>query len=1144
MSKSARRALLLGCALSVVLAAPALAQSFKVPANGTTTVTAPVTSSDPVTAEFDQSGAQAALEVGSTGTIENTGGGVAVGSTMADWSKTSLAVATGGQVLSNGVAVQNVATVDNQGLIQGSMFGVNVGPLPGDVLIENRATGTIEATGGTALVAIDDPASSFGVKVVNQGLIQGAGSGAVLLAPKATLGNTGQIIGQGGYGVEIAGSGSNSIDNSGVISGALGGLVVTDIGLGGQTVIKNAGTIAISDPAANADRFAVGLFDDTSILNDGVISALGDAHGLLWNSNSTITNSIDGAILVEGGAALYAFGGSGTVTNAGMIESGSGPGIYVDEFSNLTSITNEKSGSIVSNAFAGLYIEGKVATITNAGLIEGDEAGVAFVNNVVLGDLTTELTNTGTIRGGLDGVVMIGEAVGTLTNSGLIEGVTGAGVYANGGTPTIVNSGTIRGPEWGLYAGFDTSAITIQNSGTIDTGFAGGTAIAVESADTTLTNTGQILGSVFLGDGDDTITVSGGGAIVGDTFLGGGLNQITIGGTGAGTIGTIFGGDGGDLITFLNEASIDGDINLGGQSDVDDQLVFAAGSTGTFEVETVAGVERAIFNGTWSIDANFSGPTLGELNSGVLTFGGWIESLDVKAGRLTGDGYVDDLTVVSGVFAPGVGVGAFSTGDLTFSGPAAIFEVEVKASGESDVATSTGAVALGGASLSVKNAGGSFALSKYSYDILTAAGGVTGQFGPLLDDLAFYSVDLDYFANKVTLNLLRNQTDFGDVAATPNQEAVGEVLDDNVLTPGLEAITDPMAFLTVAGAQEALGELAGELNAAAPRLAFDQSRSFQDALGRRNGGSGLGGIETASLRGRVEVASLDGSAAGAAGGDAAETGAWVEVTGDRFEAESSPAFAGYEGRSTGLSAGVDHVFASGARIGAAVGLSNGELDMDGGDGLAETDSVHLGAHAAWQTGRWRLSGAASVGWNAYETEREIGFLNQTASAEFDATSWAVQAEAAWSVNGSAMHAFDLLGGIDAAGVSTDGYAETGAGAANLTVESSDDTWSRLRIGAEVRTDYAAMGADWGAVARVQWAHDLSALDTGREVALQALPGDSFLIDAQDLDENALLLDFALKGQISERLALGFGYAGEFRGDARAHRLHAGLRLRW
>ncbi len=123
--------------------------------------------------------------------------------------------------------------------------------------------------------------------------------------------------------------------------------------------------------------------------------------------------------------------------------------------------------------------------------------------------------------------------------------------------------------------------------------------------------------------------------------------------------------------------------------------------------------------------------------------------------------------------APGAAV-PFSTlsvgGDVSFQA-GSTYRVQVDASGRTDRIAASGTATLGGGTVDVQAGVGSYGLST-RYTILTAAGGVTGQFSGLTttSNLAFLDPALSYDADDVVLGFTR-KADFVAAAGTPNQRA-------------------------------------------------------------------------------------------------------------------------------------------------------------------------------------------------------------------------------------------------------------------------------------------------------------------------------------------------------------------------------------
>ncbi len=275
-----------------------------------------------------------------------------------------------------------------------------------------------------------------------------------------------------------------------------------------------------------------------------------DFNGEIWDSpilrngvaaSGPITVTQDGVIQNTGGDGLVLLGGAYTLTVNGQIASlGIYNGIYIDD----------------------AYLPGFAPGITKitvgeTGIVSGSHlagGGAGIVSNKSL-----SVTNAGTISGDGSGIYFSGDTTETLTvvNTGTIWTTMASnyGVYASGGgARTITNSGDVYGSIT-LFGGI----MKVTNS---LTGWIGGDVGTDNGADA-VSNAGNIDGSVFTYGGNDIVTNSG--TIGKNVDLGGGLNKFTNAGTVANTNGAtdaVFFGTDND--TLLNTGKIlNGNVQMG-----------------------------------------------------------------------------------------------------------------------------------------------------------------------------------------------------------------------------------------------------------------------------------------------------------------------------------------------------------------------------------------------------------------------------------------------------------------------------------------------------------------------------------------------------------------------------------------------------
>lgn len=220
------------------------------------------------------------------------------------------------------------------------------------------------------------------------------------------------------------------------------------------------------------------------------------------------------------------------LTSTGVLESAQGDGVKA----------NASDHDVI--------IEGHVTA--NFSAIALGSVGDSNARNTLL------VEEAGELRGGIYGVVAVG-TLSTVENLGLIESddVGVAFLTSGTGASSLINSGTIRAPSSVEISGSET--FTFTNSGILDSGsdyaFWGDSA----TGNITIVNTGEIIGHIALGDGDDVYDGSSGiltnGLIFGgagnDMLKGGADNDFLVGDLGE---DVLTGGEGADRFLFDGNA--------------------------------------------------------------------------------------------------------------------------------------------------------------------------------------------------------------------------------------------------------------------------------------------------------------------------------------------------------------------------------------------------------------------------------------------------------------------------------------------------------------------------------------------------------------------------------------------------------------
>lgn len=919
-----------------------------------------------------------------------------------------------------------------------------------------------------------------------------------------------------------------------LLSGAVGGTI--RVNAGGRIVGANYG---ITTPdVVNSNPYAPG---SVNIVNHGEIWGNANDGIRMANYGSLVnTGSIVGARLIDEPTGANYLGSLGDGVSSYL----NGTFVITDYPADGVHYRIDNSGTIDGRRF-GVIISGG-GEVTNSGTVHGDMSGVLIQTTNLFGGANillfpfqrSSLVNTGTITGRFqngadvrslafeDDVFSVdlaaldlenldyfdtydaSSAYSLLDNSGLIETFATAGAITTGVVvdPVTGQQIPVQGPSefFGVNMRSPNGYILNREDGVIRaTNGANGVRLAALDVVAeiggviTLDNQGTIIGSIVGSDGQELVRTNG--LIDGDVALGLGNDLFYLDADGVVT-GTIDLGGGDDVMVWNTRASV-GEIVTGGEGN--NVLAILLGgtfdATRVFNFQTVHTYGAGNLNG---LDLSFV-PEI-EINDGAsLNIGstGFVGTAFINpGGALVGVGQVDAIVVRSGgSVRPGNSIGTINVvGDVDFAA-GTLYEVEVSAAG-SDRIIAGGAVTLTGGAVTVLGENGvdvAAGAAPASYVILSGAGGVTGTFSSLTENLRFYAPSLAYTATEVRLLMNPVGADFNAAAQTATQRELGAILYEALLPASgdfLQAMRDSFPGQNAAGVRAGLDRLSGPIHAWAPIAVSEISLQ-----GGRQAARGLADArEGASVWGGAVYSTLEVDASGGA------VGADVDTQGALF----------------GINAVInDHVRG---------GVFGGYVSSEGGDqagGGVETDGWIGGvqARASFANG---FSLGAQVGYvsQTADTSRRIaiGALSRTASASYDIEGWFAALDAALLFGDGAWRYGPFIE-ASVGGYEADRFTETGANA--LSLAGGEATYDR----AAGRAGFVVIG-DFGTVrprAELGYmAEDDSSRSLARTLTLAGAP-TPFTSNGPRLQSNAPFLALGADFSIGANITASLGYEGVF-----------------
>jgi T5SS/PEP-CTERM-associated repeat protein/autotransporter-associated beta strand protein len=794
----------------------------------------------------------------------------------------------------------------------------------------------------------------------------------------------------------------------------------------------------------------------------------------------TLQFSTDGYVLQGDALEIYPTFGAGTLN----IDSGVTTTIQ-------SSITDYSGNSGVFRKTGGgtLILDG-VNTYSGGTIIDGGVLSVT--QDAALGAASGGLTLDG-------GILRVTGASFTQTSRNIALGSHGGGFdIANAGTTFTVDqaltgSGGLN--KWGAGTLKLTGASTYSGGTTINAGTLIGDLVSLQGD---ITNNASL---VF----DQATNGTFAGHLFGNGALykqGAGVLTLTSGGDFTGTFNVGAGTLVGDTRIFRNDIINNGAVVFHQTADG----AYSAALSGAGAV-TKSGAGVLILNGNSSA---FSGQTtvtggglvIGDATHTGASLGG---PVTVSGGTwLGGTGRIGGDLLVSGLLAPSKANadGSMATltvgGDVTFAS-GSTYQVQADTAGNSDLLAIGGQLVIGDSNVVSLARNGTWG-PQTEYTIITADGGVSGQFAGVTANLVFLTPILGYRSNAVTLTLERNRIQFEEVGDTDNQKDVADAVED--LGESSPIYGEIVHLPDEESVRDAFDQLSGEMHVSTRSALLDDSRFLRDGIMRRLNDS----VSTMPAQAGFSVWADAGNRQRR--GDAARNSAEVRI------------------HDYGLSVGADMALGEYMRLGAAIGANNVVQKIDDrGSSRTEAKGKHAGFYwsADWITWLFKVG----VTYTDYDVETtrnvNIGNLNNYLRGDYGAEAISGFLEGAYRFewNRSTLEPYVAVAHTQ---LKTDAVREKGGDAA-LRIDSATDSVMVGTLGARAYWDLSRAHDDWISIfAGAAWEHvwgDWEQVGKSRFAGGNA----SFSVLGLPMDRNSAVIDAGVNMNLFDNSRLSLGVRG-------------------
>jgi len=991
------------------------------------------------------------------------------------------------------------ARVIATGTVTGDNFGIFAG-----VSLQtgtNVSIDAVDVTGGIGITASNNGTGS--TRVTATGAVIGtADDGIRVEAHTLTTG-----------GVEI---------NAARVTGDRNGISAINRG-GGAT------KVAATGPVSGGESYGILAVNGAAFINpDGSISPVGVSTATSLTVEAARVTGVNAGIYAQNngtgatrviatGAVAAGPSGTGIFAANGTSTTGAGTTLRVEALngaSGFTGISTRNYGSGATDIVATGLVEGigghgivavngatAKSLFVNVENVSGSVAGILASNDGtgatdVIADDVQSSAGTAVMAGGRGSRVNVDVASAVGEVSGIV-------VVNNGSGATRVISGRSVGQNGhGINATNAASAtdVTIISAG-IATGDVGGNGIRVRNngTGTTLISTGALVeggaAAISAFSAGQAITIEAGGLVRNLSRLstsvaiegGGGPIDFTNAG---GMVGTVQFGAGAHIMTnkaAWNTAGGTNEFGGGELSNVAGVAIFAAADGGV--------AETTAFNGL----ANFN-------NHGMF---------------IMADG--------------GAGDRAATGGNVRFEADS-VYAIDINGTGQSDRITANGAATLvAGSTLAVSMQGSLLYGNRYT--VLTADGGVNGQFGSVTGlpaNTAFLAMLDTYDANNAYLDVVKYRN-FADAGLTRNQISTGRGLDS---IPTVGPLFNAVAgLMTDTQARSAFDQLSGEQHASMSSVLVDDNRfvrsSAIDRLRSAFGSVGVTSVPVMSyapggptmVPATTERFALWGQA----------FGSWGRLNGDGNAAAVR--------RSTGgFTIGGDTLIFDSWRVGLLGGYSNTSFSISGRSSSGSSDNYHVSVYGGRQFGNLSLRTGAAYTWHDIKTNRSVAFpgFNDALSASYGARTAQVFGDLGYRIDMNSV-SLEPFGSLAYVNLRTEGFRETG-GPAALTSKGTTTGVTFTTLGLRASTDFAFGGMIATARGTLGWRHAFG--NTAPVSTFAFAGGNAFNIAGVPIAQNAAVVEAGLDLRLFQDATFGVSYNGQFASSARDQSVKANLAVKF
>jgi outer membrane autotransporter protein len=265
----------------------------------------------------------------------------------------------------------------------------------------------------------------------------------------------------------------------------------------------------------------------------------------------------------------------------------------------------------------------------------------------------------------------------------------------------------------------------------------------------------------------------------------------------------------------------------------------------------------------------------------------------------------------------------------------------------------------------------------------------------------------------------------------------------------------------------------------------------------------------------------------AAGNDTAQSALWGQFLGGSAHLAGSSDNDGFTSKSFGLTSGFDHMITPNLLGGVALSWLRSWTDgsNDSSGSTQRLDSYQLTAYSTYRLGRLALDGQVGVGWNHFDQKRNVSFLGQTASADYDGQQYMARARAGYDFSVGANTTLTPFASLRWIHARNESYDESGAGSANLSVDAQNSDVVTQELGTRAQWQFDTAYGTLSPEISAAWVHDYT---DSAQTSTGQIGGAAYSVETEGLPSDGVHIGAALSLAATDSTDIRLQYDGELR----------------